>query len=152
MGDSTPPLVLSFAYNFIGRKTFIEFYIQTFTVYTSRYSNSLRVGRPRGRISSSGRVKNFLLSTSSRPALGPTQPPIQWVPGLKRTGRETNHSPPASAEVKKMWLYTSTSRVARLEEELDKDAVCHHFYSTYIVNTLPRKLIKVLETSKLEDK
>jgi hypothetical protein len=30
--------------------------------------------------------------------------------------------------------------VSRLEEELDKDAVCHHFYSTYIVNTLPRKL------------
>jgi hypothetical protein len=33
--------------------------------------------------------------------------------------------------------------VSRLEEELDKDAVCHHFYSTYIVNTLPRKLLKV---------
>jgi hypothetical protein len=25
--------------------------------------------------------KIFLLSTSSRPVLGPTQPPIQWVPG-----------------------------------------------------------------------
>jgi hypothetical protein len=33
----------------------------------------------RGRISSPGRVKNFLLSASSRPALGPTQSPIQWV-------------------------------------------------------------------------
>jgi hypothetical protein len=39
-------------------------------------------------------------------------------------------------------------RVSRLEEELGKDAVCHHFYSTYIVNTLPRKLLNVLETSK----
>jgi hypothetical protein len=33
------------------------------------------------RSSSPGRVKNFLFSMSSRPALGSTQPPIQWVPG-----------------------------------------------------------------------
>jgi hypothetical protein len=32
--------------------------------------------------------------------------------------------------------------VSRLEEELDKDAVCHHFYSMYIVNTLPRKVLE----------
>jgi hypothetical protein len=51
----------------------------------------------------SGRVKNFLFSTASIPALRSTEPPIQWVPG-----READHSPPASAEVKKMWLYTST--------------------------------------------
>jgi hypothetical protein len=28
--------------------------------------------------------------------------------GVKRPGREAGHSPPASAEVKKMWIYTST--------------------------------------------
>jgi hypothetical protein len=38
-----------------------------------------------------------------RPTLGSTQPPIQWVskalsPGLKRPGREADHSPTASAE------------------------------------------------------
>jgi hypothetical protein len=37
--------------------------------------------------------------------LGPTQPPIQWVwgalsLGVKRPGREADHSPPSSAEVK----------------------------------------------------
>jgi hypothetical protein len=37
--------------------------------------------RQRGRISSPGKVKNFLFSRSSRPILGPTQSPIQWVPG-----------------------------------------------------------------------
>jgi hypothetical protein len=28
--------------------------------------------------------------------------------GVKRQGREADHSPPTSAEVKKMWIYTST--------------------------------------------
>jgi hypothetical protein len=60
-----------------------------------------------------GTVKNFLLSTSSRPVLGFTQVPIQCVPralsqGVRRPGREADHSPPASAEVKKMWIYTTT--------------------------------------------
>jgi hypothetical protein len=53
------------------------------------------------------------VSTSSRPAVGPIQPPIQWVPGVlssgvKRPGREAHHSPPTSSEVKKIWIYTST--------------------------------------------
>jgi hypothetical protein len=47
----------------------------------------------------------------SRPALGPTPPPIQWIPGalspgLKRSGREADHPSPTSAEVKKIWIYT----------------------------------------------
>ena len=41
----------------------------------------------------------------SRPALGPTQPPVQWVPGLsrgkERAGRDADPSPPSSAVVKK---------------------------------------------------
>jgi hypothetical protein len=41
--------------------------------------------------------------TASRPAVGPTQPPVQWVPGVKRGlgFMLTDHSPPSSAEVKK---------------------------------------------------
>jgi hypothetical protein len=30
------------------------------------------------------------------------------VPGVKRSGREGDHSPPTSAEVKNTWSYTST--------------------------------------------
>jgi hypothetical protein len=47
----------------------------------------------------------FLFSLMFRPALGPTQPSIQWVTGnvspeVKRLGSEADHSPPSSAQVK----------------------------------------------------
>jgi hypothetical protein len=47
----------------------------------------------------------FLFTTASKTALGPTQPPIHWLPGalflgVKRPGREADHSPPSSDEVK----------------------------------------------------
>jgi hypothetical protein len=55
----------------------------------------------------------FLLTTVSRLALEPTQPPIQCelgVPslGVKQLGHEADHSPPFSANVKNVWYYTST--------------------------------------------
>jgi hypothetical protein len=58
-------------------------------------------------------VGSRIFSSPDRPALMSTQPPIQWVPGIyprevKRPGREVDHSPSTSAEVKKMWIYTST--------------------------------------------
>jgi hypothetical protein len=66
-------------------------------------------------VRSPGRVKNFLFSKSFRSALRSTQPPIQLVPGdlspgVKRPGREVDHSPPTSAEVKNTLIYISTPR------------------------------------------
>jgi hypothetical protein len=60
------------------------------------------------RVVSSHPVKTLYAIVPSRPALGFTQPPIKWVPGVKRQGREADHSPLTSAEVKKMWIYAST--------------------------------------------
>jgi hypothetical protein len=64
-------------------------------------------------VPSPGRVKNFLFSMLSRLVLRPTQPPVHWVPGALSLGikwlwHDADHSPPTSAEVKKMWIYTST--------------------------------------------
>jgi hypothetical protein len=44
----------------------------------SRYSDGLWAGRPG--FDSRQRKEILLYFTASRPALGPTQPPIQWVP------------------------------------------------------------------------
>jgi hypothetical protein len=46
---------------------------------------------------------------SSRPSLGPIQFHFLWLPGapppgVKLPGREADHSPPTSVEVKKTWI------------------------------------------------
>jgi hypothetical protein len=63
----------------------------------------LLAGRPRFYSRQGKQI--FLYSTASRPALGPTQVHIQWVPGTlspgeKRPGSEADHSSPSNAEVK----------------------------------------------------
>jgi hypothetical protein len=50
---------------------------------------------------------------SAKLAPGPTQPPIQWEPGVlslgvKQAGCEAGHSPSTSAEIKKTWIYAAT--------------------------------------------
>jgi hypothetical protein len=67
----------------------------------SLYSDELRVGRP----GFDYRQRQDLVLYNVKPPLVPTQPPIQRVPcaissEIKRPGREADHSPPSSAEVK----------------------------------------------------
>jgi hypothetical protein len=61
----------------------------------------------RGSIPGRGNNGTFLFATALRPVLGPIQPPIQrvWAVelfswGVKRPGRETDHSPSSGAKVK----------------------------------------------------
>jgi hypothetical protein len=73
--------------------------------------SSLRVFQPKFCTHSVSGI--FLFTTASRTALEPTQPPIQQVLGdpslgVKWPGREVDHSPPSSAEVKNEWSCTST--------------------------------------------
>jgi hypothetical protein len=93
--------------NAMGQKYFSSCFIK-YSRYRSRNqcSDLLRAGRQRDRSLNPCRVKNFLFSTYPRPALRPTQPPIQRVSGalsprVNRPGREADHSPPTSAKVKK---------------------------------------------------
>jgi len=55
----------------------------------------------------------FLFTIVSRPALGPTQPPMQWVSwalslGIKRPELGADHSPPFSTESRNSWSCTFT--------------------------------------------
>jgi hypothetical protein len=64
----------------------------------------------RGRNSSPDRVKSFLHLVQTGSGVHPTSYLMgtgALSPGVKRPGREADHSPPASAEVKKTWIYTS---------------------------------------------
>jgi hypothetical protein len=71
-----------------------------------------------------GRETIFLIITTSRPVLGPTQLPTQWIPGtlslgVRRPGREPDHPSPHIAEVKHggaipPLLHVCSQRVASL--------------------------------------
>jgi hypothetical protein len=72
----------------------------------------------------------------SRPGLGPAQPPIQWVTGslpsgVKQAGREADHTPSPSAEVKNEWMYTSSSPYIFMAWCLVKNRRICTFYSRY---------------------
>jgi len=59
------------------------------------------------------RQRQKFVSIVSKPALGPIQPLNQWISGsfsleAKWPGREDDHSPPPTGEVKNAWSYTST--------------------------------------------
>jgi hypothetical protein len=61
-------------------------------------------------------AQSIVRLTASRPDLGPTQPPIQWVLGalslgIKPPGCEADYSLPSSAEVKNAWSCTSTPQI-----------------------------------------
>jgi hypothetical protein len=58
-----------------------------------------------------GQEFSFLHSVQTGSGAHPTSHPINTgnlSPGVKRPRHEADHSPPAIAEVKKMWIYTST--------------------------------------------
>jgi hypothetical protein len=81
--------------------TFCEIDVLLFMMHYD--SDGLRDARPE--FDSLHEQDISLHCTPFRPGVGPTQPPLQWVPGslslgLKRSGREANHASLCSAEAK----------------------------------------------------
>jgi hypothetical protein len=68
---------------------------------------------------------------SSIPALRPTQPPLQTVPAVKRPGRDVDHPPPSSAEVKErvyllpLWAYVACSGVNCMDRKYQLRYTAH---------------------------
>jgi hypothetical protein len=97
------------------------------------------------RIESQQGLGSFLFTTTSRLALGPTQPPIKWIPGtpslrLKQLGREADHSPPSSAEVKNAWTIPPLSNMPSwLGAQLRHRA--NSYYGKMVTEGLNRKII-----------
>jgi hypothetical protein len=88
----------------INNREILQFHFSR--VVGGRDSDGLQCGRPGF---DCWQCEFILFSTASRPALGPTQLPIQWLqgiysPGVKRPVRETDHSCPQSTEVKNTWF------------------------------------------------
>jgi hypothetical protein len=53
--------------------------------------------------------KDFFFATMSKPYLGSTRPPVQWVPApprVKQTEYEADNSP-SGVEFKNAWIFTS---------------------------------------------
>jgi hypothetical protein len=83
----------------------------------------------------------FSLLHSVQTGSGPFQPssyPVgtggSFPKGIKCPGRESDHSPPSSAEVKKMWICTSTPQYVFMEYFLI-DYVQGKFYP-YVYNII----------------
>jgi hypothetical protein len=68
-----------------------------------------------------GRIKKVIFSTSSRPALRCTLPPIQWLllalsPGVKRSVREADHSSPRKCSSIRPLPHTPSKYLIRLAQ------------------------------------
>jgi hypothetical protein len=92
-----------------------------------------------GSVPDRGREWFILFTTASTPALWPTQPSVQWVPGapslrVKRLRREAYHSPTSNAEAKNAWSYTFTPSTSSLGRAwLSKR---HFFMACYLANRM----------------
>jgi hypothetical protein len=91
----------------------------------------------------------LLFTTMSRTAQGPTQPPIQWLPGalslrVKWPGHEADHSPPSSAKVKEcvqLYIHSPNTLPWRGAQLKHRDNFTFTFYLSSTYNMKHSKVI-----------
>jgi hypothetical protein len=81
MGEEEAYSLIAYSYSKFVLLIFASYHVRLFFVMCIYFltSDGLRDKEP-GFDSRKG--QDFFLPTVSKPALGPTQPPIQWLPGL----------------------------------------------------------------------
>ena len=83
--------------------------------------------------------ETLFFSKTSSSTLRPIQLPLQWhrgsCSGVNRLGREFDHLPPMSAEVKNGWSYKSTPTVCLCRVGRDKLLFCN-FSGTLLLKSL----------------
>jgi hypothetical protein len=66
--------------------------------------------------------------------VGPTQSPVYWIPGflpcVKWPGREVDHAPSSSSDIKNEWSYTSAPPVCL--QGVDRDSYTRYISGTYV--------------------
>jgi hypothetical protein len=88
-------------------------------------SGDSSVGLMAGFLSPAGE-RDFSLLHRIQTALGPTQPPVLWVPGVKRHWRNTDHSPSCHFEVRNDGIKPHVTKCCNASLEY-----YDFFYSTY---------------------
>jgi len=84
----------------------------------------------------------FLVPETTRANMGPTQPRIYWVMGVKRPERKAKHSSSPNAEIRNEWRYTSIPPIRHNDAHMYK---CTFFHTEVILHsrqqiTIPYRL------------
>jgi len=71
----------------------------------------------------------YVFSKTPGPALGPTQPPLQWVPDFLTDGKchDVRHLPPTNAQIKNEWSFTSSLLKCHFSEHNKNDFDLRNF-------------------------
>jgi hypothetical protein len=108
----------------------------------SQYSDGLRAGRPG--FDSRQDQEIFLFSTAIRLALGPTQSPIQWVPGAISLGINR----PGVKLTTHLHLVPRSKIVELYLQSFPNTSLCLNWLSAWTILPLPYSILNIIRATK----